>query len=108
VFFAVKKIFIAFSLKFPLVLSVAAAFLLYKIRAGHKNSNNAPGLKNKAKRMLNWIKNFKKSTGSTKAFWIVNFIFMLSIILTTLYCYARLDYVRSYKTKNDGAENIIP
>jgi len=51
--------------------------------------------------MLTWIKSFKQSSYQTKWF-IFNAILHGSIIiLTAIYCYARLDFVRSH-------QNIIP
>jgi hypothetical protein len=35
----------------------------------------------------------------TRWFWFNTLVYMIIIILTTIFAYARLDYVRSYSTK---------
>lgn len=49
--------------------------------------------------MSTWINSFQKMSSATKTFYLVNLIFWVPLVLTTLYCYGRLDYVRSYKTE---------
>lgn len=47
--------------------------------------------------MLKWIEQFKESSFQTK-FFIFNWvIYGVVIVYTTVYCYGRLDFVRSYK-----------
>lgn len=51
--------------------------------------------------MLAWIKQFKESSFQTKFFIFNWFIYGIVILYTTVYCYGRLDFVRSYKTPPD-------
>lgn len=48
--------------------------------------------------MWTWIEEFISSTRETKWFLLNWFIYGFLIVVTFLYCYLRLDYVRSYKT----------
>jgi hypothetical protein len=49
--------------------------------------------------MIQWIRKFQASSRQTK-FFIFNWvIYGVLLLITTLYCYGRLDYVRSYKFK---------
>lgn len=48
--------------------------------------------------MFRWIQQFFNASSQTKYFALNWAIYGILIILTTVYCYARLDYVRSYKT----------
>lgn len=55
--------------------------------------------------MKNWVANYWKATRQTKFFvwnWI---IYGILLILTTAYCYLRLDYVRSYKMPQSTNES---
>lgn len=45
--------------------------------------------------MLSRLKQFFSATGQTKAFIVIWAIYGIALIITTLYCYARLDFVRS-------------
>jgi hypothetical protein len=45
--------------------------------------------------MLNWIREFKEATAQTKYFVLTWAVYGIAIIASTVYCYARLDYVRS-------------
>lgn len=56
--------------------------------------------------MLNWIISYKNSSRQTKFFALTWFVYGIAIIITTIYCYARLDYVRSYKTPKPPKEEI--
>jgi hypothetical protein len=47
--------------------------------------------------MLQWIKKFRNASGQTKFFVFNWVIYGIALVATTVYCYARLDYVRSYK-----------
>lgn len=49
--------------------------------------------------MFRWLYRFTESTKETKWFILNWAVYILLLILTTLYCYGRLDYVRSYKTQ---------
>lgn len=53
--------------------------------------------------MLTWWKQFRDASGETKLFALVCFLFGALLVVTTVYCYARLDYVRSYKTPSSEA-----
>lgn len=48
--------------------------------------------------MFKWLDDFFNASFQTKIFIITIFLFGFAIVVTTIYCYARLDYVRSYKT----------
>lgn len=47
--------------------------------------------------MFNWITAYQTATPQTKYFVLTWAVYGLAIAVTTAYCYARLDYVRSYK-----------
>jgi hypothetical protein len=47
--------------------------------------------------MLNWLRKYNESSSQTKYFVLNWAIYGLAIIITTVYCYARLDFVRSYR-----------
>lgn len=47
--------------------------------------------------MFRWIKQFVQSSRQTKFFVLNWFIYGLALVVTTIYCYARLDFVRSYQ-----------
>jgi len=56
--------------------------------------------------MLIWIRNFTSSSFKTKSF-IFNTILHGSLIIgTAIYCYARLDSVRSHKNIKPKAEML--
>ncbi len=47
--------------------------------------------------MLNWIRSFINANRQTK-FFVINWaVYGIVIIVTTIYCYGRLDFVRSYR-----------
>lgn len=48
--------------------------------------------------MLKWLKQYRNATSKTQYFVLNWLIYGLAILITTIYCYARLDFVRSYKT----------
>lgn len=48
------------------------------------------------KGMLKWIRQYRDSPKEIKIFTINWLIYGLVIIITTVYCYGRLDFVRSY------------
>lgn len=52
---------------------------------------------------LTWLKEFYAADYQTKMFMLTHFIYGLVILATTLYCYGRLDYVRSYRTAEKAA-----
>lgn len=45
--------------------------------------------------MFKWVAQYRGAKPQTKYFILNWFVYGLVIILTTVYCYARLDYVRS-------------
>jgi hypothetical protein len=46
--------------------------------------------------MIHWLKSFKEADSQTKYF-ILNWgVYGIAVIVSTVYCYSRLDYVRSY------------
>lgn len=46
--------------------------------------------------MANWIEQYNESSPKTKSFILTWFIYGLALLITTVYCYARLDFVRSH------------
>ena len=46
--------------------------------------------------MLKWVRQLSEASYETKMFALNWAIYLILIIVTTVYCYARLDYVRSY------------
>lgn len=47
--------------------------------------------------MIRWIRQFQNASSQTKYLVLNWVVYGLALIASTLYCYARLDYVRSYK-----------
>lgn len=58
--------------------------------------------------MFQWIKQFINAERQTKFFVLNWFTYGLALIITTVYCYARLDYVRSYRTPPVKTESQAP
>jgi hypothetical protein len=59
--------------------------------------------------MFTWISKIKKWDSSTLIFAFVTLIFVSPIVLTGVYCYLRLDFVRSYdKTPEITIESKKP
>lgn len=48
--------------------------------------------------MFKWLKEYNDSSSQTKYFVLNWLVYGLAILITTVYCYARLDFVRSYRT----------
>jgi hypothetical protein len=48
--------------------------------------------------MIKWLKEYSDSTAQTKSFVLNGLVYGLAMVITTVYCYARLDFVRSYPT----------
>jgi len=48
--------------------------------------------------MFKWLTKYNKSTSQTKYFTLNAIVYGLAILITSVYCYARLDFVRSYRT----------
>lgn len=48
--------------------------------------------------MIQWIRQFNQANAQTKYFILNWVIYGLAIIISTLYCYGRLDFVRSYQS----------
>lgn len=57
--------------------------------------------------MFKWIRRFIDSSAQTKFFVLTWAVFGITIVYTTVYCFARLDYVRSYKTPDKNQEREI-
>lgn len=55
-------------------------------------------LKNGEVKMFQWLREYDGSTAQTKYFVLNGLVYGLAIIITTVYCYGRLDFVRSYPT----------
>jgi hypothetical protein len=48
--------------------------------------------------MFKWLKEYKESTSQTQYFFLTLAVYGIALLVTTVYVYARLDFVRSYKT----------
>lgn len=48
--------------------------------------------------MFKWLKEYNEASSQTKYFVLNWLVYGLALLITTVYCYARLDYVRSYRT----------
>ena len=48
--------------------------------------------------MFKWLSEYSESRAQTKYFVLNALVYMLAIVITTAYCYGRLDFVRSYRT----------
>ena len=48
--------------------------------------------------MFGWLKEYSEANPQTKYFVLNALVYGLAIIITTVYCYGRLDFVRSYRT----------
>lgn len=46
--------------------------------------------------MIRWIKEYNEASSQTKFFVLNGLVYGLAIIITSVYCYGRLDFVRSY------------
>ncbi|NGX58342.1 MAG: hypothetical protein K940chlam3_01249 [Chlamydiae bacterium] len=51
--------------------------------------------------MIKWIQDIKNSSNKTKWFYFQYVIYFLLMIATTIWAYARLDFVRSYEEKEE-------
>jgi len=49
--------------------------------------------------MFKWLEDYNESSPQTKNFIITTLLFSLVIIGSLIYCYARLDFVRSYNAE---------
>ncbi len=49
--------------------------------------------------MLKWIQTIKNSSNTAKWFYFQYVIYVLVMILTTMWAYGRLDFVRSYEVE---------
>lgn len=47
--------------------------------------------------MIKWLREYSEANPQTKYFVLNGLIYGLAIIITTVYCYGRLDFVRSYR-----------
>ena len=48
--------------------------------------------------MFKWLRQYNQASAQTKYFVLNCLVYGLAILITTVYCYARLDFVRSYAT----------
>ena len=48
--------------------------------------------------MFQMLREYNEANPQTKYFVLNALVYGLAILITTLYCYGRLDYVRSYRT----------
>lgn len=49
--------------------------------------------------MFKWWEDYREASPQTKNFILTVLLFSLVIIISSIYCYARLDFVRSYSTE---------
>lgn len=54
--------------------------------------------------MMDWFMQFIEAKRETKWFILNWVVYMILLIVTTLYCYARLDYVRSYRANENHSQ----
>ena len=56
--------------------------------------------------MFQWLREYDGSTAQTKYFVLNALVYGLAMVITTVYCYGRLDFVRSYPTPafNEAAQ----
>lgn len=47
--------------------------------------------------MFEWLKKYGESNPQTKYFTLNALVYGLAIVITTVYCYGRLDFARSYR-----------
>ena len=47
--------------------------------------------------MNNWLKQYSNASSQTKYFILNWVVYSLAMLITTVYCYGRLDFVRSYQ-----------
>lgn len=52
-----------------------------------------------------WIRAFKEANPKTKAFVFNWAIYVIALVASTIYCYARLDYVRTGKPQVQVEKN---
>lgn len=48
--------------------------------------------------MFKWFKAYNGATSQTQYFFLTLVVYGIALLATTVYVYARLDFVRSYKT----------
>ncbi|MBA2728307.1 MAG: hypothetical protein H0U49_09075 [Parachlamydiaceae bacterium] len=49
--------------------------------------------------MFKWLRQYQSASRQTKYFILTWFIFGICIVVTTIYCYARLEFARNHKTE---------
>ncbi len=57
--------------------------------------------------MFEWIQTIKNSSSQTKWFYFQYVVYVILMILTTIWAYGRLDFVRSYKVQQEQELNTI-
>jgi len=68
----------------------------------------------KGENMITWLKRYNDAKPQTKFYVLNGLVYGLAIIITTAYCYGRLDFVRSYpaqatiKHEKQQTEQITP
>lgn len=55
--------------------------------------------------MMQWLRSFQEASPQTKYFILTWFAFGLALVLSTLFVYGRLDYVRSDKILHQNITN---
>ncbi len=55
--------------------------------------------------MMQWFEQFLNAKRETKWFILNWALYIILLVVTTLYCYARLDYVRSYRVNENHSTN---
>lgn len=51
--------------------------------------------------MLKWLNFLKNSDRETKLFIVTVILYTSAVMIPVIYCYARLDFVRSYETTQE-------
>lgn len=56
--------------------------------------------------MFRWVQEFKEATNATKSFYMMGFIYMFLLIVTTIYCYMKLDYMPKVKSETLHSKDL--
>lgn len=56
--------------------------------------------------MFKWFAQYRKASPQTRYFILNWALYGIVLLVTTIYCYARLDYVRSYKINPPTMEKV--
>jgi len=62
-------------------------------------------MEGKGSSMFQWIKKLKTSSRKTKVFIFTGVVYLLATVITTIYAFARLDYIHSIR-KTDTQQSL--